>query len=127
MAIVKNDLYDYGLYIYQEEKNFKFSLDSILLAEFVNVDDRIKSVVDFCSGNAAVPLILSTKLKAKYIGIEIQKNVYDLACKSIEENSLEDNIEIINDSIKNVSKYIKDESVDVVTCNPPYFKFREDS
>ncbi len=127
MAIVKNDLFDYGLYIYQDNDNFKFSLDSILLAEFVEVDKRIKKVVDFCSGNAPVPLILSTKMDTKYVGVEIQKSIYDLACRSIKENKLENKIEVINDSIKNISKYVGDESVDIVTCNPPYFKYDKDT
>ena len=34
---VLNDLYDYGLKIFQDENNFKFSLDTILLAEVVNL------------------------------------------------------------------------------------------
>ena len=126
MRIVLNDLYDYGLKIYQDEDNFKFSLDSILLAEFVECDDRY-SYVDFCTGNAPVPLILSTKTNAKIYGIELQKEIYNLAIKSIKENNLESNINIINDNIKNVSKYIKDESIDVVTCNPPYFKYNKKS
>ncbi len=126
MKKVLNDLYDYGLKIYQDEDNFKFSLDSILLAEFVECIDRY-TIVDFCTGNAPVPLILSTKTKAKLYGIEIQKEIYDLAIQSIKENNLESRIEIINDNIRNVSKYIKDESVDIVTCNPPYFKYNSDS
>lgn len=126
MKKVLNDLYDYGLKIYQDEDNFKFSLDSILLAEFVEINDRY-TIVDFCTGNAPVPLILSTKSKAKLYGIEVQKEIYDLAMESIRENNLESRISIINDNIKNVSKYIKDESVDVVTCNPPYFKYNKDS
>ena len=32
-----NDLYDYGYYIYQNDDYFKFSIDSVLLAEFVSV------------------------------------------------------------------------------------------
>ena len=46
MKVVKNDLFDYGLEIYQDEKLFKFSLDSILLAEFVEnkaVDKMIEA------------------------------------------------------------------------------------
>jgi len=125
VTIVKNDLYDYGLYIYQDNDNFKFSLDSILLAEFVDVSKKMDTIVDFCSGNCPVPLILSTKKKVDIIGIEIQENIYNLACKSIEENNLNNRIKMINDSIKNVKKYIKDESVDIVTCNPPYFKYNE--
>ena len=65
MNVVKNDLFDYGLKIYQNKDAFKFSLDSILLAEFVEKKKDIKTIVDFCTGNGAVPLILSTKLKFK--------------------------------------------------------------
>ena len=66
MTIVKNDLYDYyGFSIYQDEDNFKFSLDSILLAEFVDIDKKSNNIVDLCTGNAPVPLILSTKTDNK--------------------------------------------------------------
>ena len=75
MKIEVNDLYDYGLKIYQADNLFKFSLDSILLAEFVDVRKNTQLIVDFCTGTAAVPLILSTKYLAKIKGIEIQKNV----------------------------------------------------
>ena len=36
-------------------------------------------------------------------------------------------ITFINDDIKNVDKIFDRESFDVVTCNPPYFKFKESS
>ena len=123
MAVVRNDLYDYyGLYIYQDEDTFKFSLDSILLAEFVEDNNKKGVIVDFCTGNAPVPLILSTKNNKKIYGIEVQKRIADLAIASVKEDSLEDRIEIIEDNIKNVSNYFEAESVDIVTCNPPYFK-----
>ena len=123
MSKVLNDLFDYGLYIYQDEDKFKFSLDSILLAEFVEIGSTINQIVDFCSGNAPVPLILSTKCNANITGIEIQENIYNLGKESIEYNSLGNKIKLINDNITNVKKYFPDESIDVVTCNPPYFKY----
>jgi tRNA1(Val) A37 N6-methylase TrmN6 len=128
MSIVLNDLYDYeGMKIYQNENNFKFSLDSILLAEFVDIKKDTNLIVDFCSGNAPVPLILSTKCNASFKGFEIQESIYDLGNKSIEINKLGNKIELINDNFKNVGKYLEDESVDVVTCNPPYFKYEDNS
>ena len=67
MSIVLNDLYDYeGMKIYQNEDNFKFSLDSILLAEFVDIKKDTNLIIDFCSGNAPVLLILSTKCNAYF-------------------------------------------------------------
>ena len=125
MSIVLNDLFDYdGMKIYQDSDKFKFSLDSILLAEFVD-NLNVDTIVDFCTGNAPVPLILSTKTKAKMYGFEIQKNIYDLAVKSIDINKLNQQIVVYNDNLKEVSKYLKDECADLVTCNPPYFKYKD--
>lgn len=127
MKIEVNDLYDYGLKIYQADNLFKFSLDSILLAEFVDVRKNTQLIVDFCTGTAAVPLILSTKYLAKIKGIEIQKNVSKLAYNSVVLNNLENQIEIINDNLSSALEYILPESVDAITCNPPYFKMNEGS
>ena len=124
MASVINDLFDYeGLKIYQYEDKFKFSLDSILLAEFVELKANTRIKVDFCTGIAPVPLILTTKTNARIYGFEIQPSIYKLTKLSVVENSLEDQISIINSNIKEVLEHILPESVDAVTCNPPYFKY----
>jgi tRNA1(Val) A37 N6-methylase TrmN6 len=127
VAIVLNDLFDYGLYIYQYDDKFKFSLDSILLAEFVELKQSVRTIVDFCTGNAPVPLILSTKTKARIYGFELQEKIYRLAKMSVMENKLESRIDIVNANITEALEYILPESVDAVTCNPPYFKYDKDS
>ena len=124
----KNDLFDYeNLKIYQCSDNFKFSLDSILLAEYVEVKNDNQIIVDFCTGNAPIPLILSTKTKSKIYGIEIQPKIFHLAKISVAENRLTEQITLINDNLKSVLEYLLPESVDIVTCNPPYFKYEEGS
>ena len=100
MMIVKNDLFDYkNRYIWQIDGGFKFSLDSILLAEYVKVRNNL-SILDMCTGNAPIPLIISTKTNSKIVGFEIQKDIANLAKKSVEENKLGNQIKIINDGIK---------------------------
>ncbi len=122
MKKVKNDLFDYkNRYIYQYEKGFKFSLDSILLAEYVKVSNKIKLIVDFGTGNAPIPLILSTKTKTNIIGVELQKQIYDIALESIKLNNLDNQITIINDNIINILNHINEETADIVVSNPPYF------
>lgn len=124
MTSVLNDLFDYDdLKIYQYDDKFKFSLDSILLAEFVEIKPNTRTIVDFCTGNAPVPLILSTKTDARIYGFELQEKIYKLAKMSVKENKLESRINIINANLKDSLEYILPESVDAVTCNPPYFKY----
>ena len=55
---VINDLFDYGLKIVQDKDYFKFSLDSLLLSEFVEIEKSDKRLLDLCSGNAPLPLIV---------------------------------------------------------------------
>lgn len=126
--IVKNDLFDYeNRYIYQDTSYFKFSIDSILLAEFTSKVCEGDLILDMCAGNMAVPLILSTKYNNKIIGFEIQKNIYNLAVKSIEENKLTNQLTIINDDIKNIDKYYKRNIFPIIVANPPYFKVNNSS
>ena len=122
MKIVKNDLFDYkNRYIYQDKDGFKFSLDSILIAEYAHVKDNLK-ILDMCSGNAVIPLIISTKTKDNIVAFEIQKEIAALAKKSVELNGLDEQIKVINDDVNNIAKYFNKEYFDIIVCNPPYFK-----
>ncbi|NMA50761.1 MAG: methyltransferase [Mollicutes bacterium] len=119
----KNDLFDYeNRYIYQDGDFFKFSLDSILLAEYVDLPLDNKNIVDFCSGNMVVPLILSTYTNSKITGFEIQSEIYKLGLKSIKLNKLEKKLAIINDDVRNIKNYFSKGQIDTITCNPPYYK-----
>lgn len=121
-----NDLYDYGYMIYQNPSYFKFSIDSVLLAEFVQIKKGKNRVLDMCTGNAPVPMILNKIYgdKLDIDAVEIQSDVYNLAVESIKYNNIK-NINVINDDIKNIVNYKK--KYDYVTCNPPYFKVDDTS
>lgn len=122
MKIVKNDLFDYNMrYIWQIEDGFKFSLDSLLLAEYVKLTDN-KKILDMCTGNAPIPLVISLKTNSEIVGFEIQEDIANLAKMSVQENKLEGQIRIINDDINNIGDYYQEEYFDIITCNPPYFK-----
>ncbi len=110
------------LKIYQDPDYFSFSLDSMLLASFATIGYRTNKIVDLCSGNAPIPLYLSLRTKAKIIGIEVQEHSYNLALDSIKINNLDNQIEMINDNLKDINKKIGFNEYDLVTCNPPYFK-----
>ena len=81
---VINDLLGYNnIKIYQDTDMFNFSLDSVLLPNFITINKNVENILDIGTGNAPIPLILSSKTKAKITGIEIQKEVFELAKKSI--------------------------------------------
>lgn len=113
--------------IVQNTDMFNFSLDSILLPNFITLNKNTKKILDIGCGNAPIPLILSTKTDASIMGVEIQKSVYDLAVESVKINNLEDKIKIINADIREYFKTQNTEEYDVITCNPPYFKVTEES
>ena len=125
---VTNYLLGYkDLKIVQDNEMFNFSLDSVLLPNFVTLNQKIDRILDIGCGNAPIPLILSTKTNAKITGVEIQKEVYDLALESVNINKKENQITIINKDINDYYKKIETDSFDVITCNPPFFKYIETS
>lgn len=125
---VTNYLLGYkDLKIVQDNDMFNFSLDSVLLPNFVTINKKIDRILDIGCGNAPIPLILSTKTNVKIIGVEIQKAVFDLAIESIKINKKQDQITIINSDINDYYKKIETDSFDIITCNPPFFKYIESS
>lgn len=118
-----NDLVGYSnLKIFQNDEWFKFSLESVLLPNFVTLNLKDKEILDLCTGNAPIPLILSTKTKAHITGVEIQEDIYNLAKKSVLYNKLENRISLINDNLNNLKKLYPSDYFDLITVNPPYFK-----
>lgn len=114
-----------NLKIIQEKEKFRFSLDSVLLPNFVTIRKNITKILDIGTGNAPIPLILSTKTKAKIIGVEIQEQSAKMAQDSVKLNKLENQIQIIHNDIKTCA--FETDQFDVITCNPPYFKVSKQS
>jgi len=115
-----------GLKIVQREDMFAFSLDAVLLADFTRIYKKTDVIMDFGTGNAPIPLFLSLKTKKPIIGVEIQPEAVDLAKKSVALNGLESQITIVEADIRELHKLYPSSSIDLVTCNPPFFKVAED-
>ncbi len=125
---VINDLLNYSnLKIVQDDDYFNFSLDSVLLPNFVKINSRTQNILDLGTGNAPIPMILSTMTSANIFGIELQKEIYDMAKESLKINNLEEKITLINDNMKNLDKYFPVNYFDVIVSNPPYFRLSEKS
>lgn len=113
--------------IIQDDEMFSFSVDSMLLADFIKTTYKTKNIIDLCCGNAPIPLFLTLKTKAQIVGIEIQKDVYEIAKESIKLNNFENQITMINQDLKGIHTLVGANKFDIVSCNPPYFKYIESS
>ncbi len=119
-----NYTYDYihntDVYVYQRRDMFRINTDTSLLANFMKVNEGEK-VLDIGTNNGAL-LAAAARFRPAYMyGIEIQEEACELANHNLKQCEVP--FEIVNDDVKNVEM----PQVDVVVCNPPYFKVKEDS
>lgn len=113
-----DDLILGGLKIIQKKKGFRFAIDAVLLAHFATVKKGAK-IIDLGTGTGVIPLILSTRGRDLEItGVEIQKQVAQMAQRSIALNHLE-GIKIINTDFNDLDS-MHHTKYDLVVSNPPY-------
>ena len=118
-----DDLEYKGLKIIQDRNGFCFGIDSVLLSDFAKNMKKKSVVMDIGTGTGIIGLLLCKKTKIKKIyGIEIQKEVAEMAERSIKLNNLEDRFSILNININDVTKCFVNNQIDVVVTNPPYKK-----
>ena len=125
MAERLEDLQFEGLKIYQDDKGYCFTSDSVLLANYAKFLAGCK-VVEFCAGSGVISILLSKKQKPKSIhAFEIMEEPYKLFKKSVEYNKLEEKVFPIHDKLENAINVLGRGFADVVVCNPPYLKTSE--
>lgn len=106
--------------IIQKTDGFCFGIDAVLLSNFVKYKKGDK-IADFGTGTGIIPILLRAKAEiSKIYAIEIQKEIADMARRSIELNNFENEIEVLNINLKDSLKYIDKNSLDIITTNPPY-------
>jgi len=112
-----DDLLTHNLKIIQSSEVFSFSLDAVLLARFAGVPPRGR-ILDLCTGNGVIPMLLTTRTEAAVDGIEIQPRLADMALRSVRLNGLNDRVRIIEGDLREWKP--EGELYDAVTVNPPY-------
>ena len=117
-----DDLQINGLKLIQNPTGFCFGIDAVLLSQYASVS--IKSganVLDLCCGNGIIPILLTAKSEASYItGLEIQKDVAEMAQRSVNLNNLGSKVTIKCGDLKEAPGYFGKSIFDNITCNPPY-------
>ena len=118
-----DDLEYKGLKIIQNTNGFCFGIDSILLSDFAKGIKSGSKVLDLGTGTGIISILLCGKTDLKeIIGIEIQKEVAEMAQRSIGLNNLNNRFSIMNEDIRQLSKIFPANSIDAIVTNPPYKK-----
>ncbi|MCK5807192.1 MAG: tRNA1(Val) (adenine(37)-N6)-methyltransferase [Mycoplasmataceae bacterium] len=125
--IVKNSLgYDSDIYVYQDKDMFNYSVDTILLANFVSVNSSTKNVLEIGANNGALSIFVSERKKGMSISaLEIQDAAIPILEKNINFNNKQDDIEIVH---KDFNDFYKEHAAnqmnkfDTIICNPPFYK-----
>ena len=94
--------------------------DALQLASFASVTQK-DTVCDLGTGAGILPVLFCAEKAPKHIyGVEKNKESLEMARKTVEENKLSNRITFLEEDWNACSLLAG--SMDVVTCNPPYFK-----
>jgi tRNA1Val (adenine37-N6)-methyltransferase len=111
---------DMGLDISQPQEGYRFSVDSLLLADFCRLSPGSR-VLDLGTGCGVIALVLARKFPdAEITAVEIQEKLVELAVRNILQNEMDNRISVIHGDINSIGNFLKAQSMDHVVSNPPY-------
>ncbi len=105
--------------IFQDEDEFKYTTDSLILSSFVKKGRR---ALDLGCGNG----ILSLRLADRFVeihSVDINKIVLENFRESVRENKLEDKIKILEKDIFDLKEAYETNYFDSIVFNPPYYDY----
>lgn len=108
--------------LFQPIDGYRFSIDAPILASFVKVK-KGERLIELGTGNGVILIILGKKYPhlEELWGIEIQRELFELAQKNISLNGISDRIRVIEGDVREIERYFSPQSFQVVISNPPYY------
>jgi tRNA1Val (adenine37-N6)-methyltransferase len=113
-------LFQGKLKLFQSRSGYRFSLDALLLADFMTCHGREK-IADLGTGDGVVALVLAYLHPSLSItGLEIQPKMVERAWRNVRMNEFADRVTILRFDVRNVQQAFGPRSFAAVICNPPY-------
>ena len=113
-----DDLMRSGRVIIQNENEFCFSMDSVLIAHFPRFKKNSR-VIDLGTGTGVIPLLIADEVK-EICAVELNSQAADLARRNVEINGLTEKIFVMEGDYRKHREIFKAESFDLAIANPPY-------
>lgn len=120
MIYKKDYLPNINIPIYQRNDMYHFNSDTSLLGSFIKIE-RKDRVLDIGCNNGALMLYASMYHPKDLVGVDIFKEVTDLAKMNLLINDSKGNV-----ITKKIQEY-EDNQFDVIISNPPYFQTGKES
>jgi tRNA1Val (adenine37-N6)-methyltransferase len=123
----EDSLFDGRLICRQHRRGYRFSIDAVLLAHFVNLSSDAR-VLELGGGCGIISLLLAYRFQHIRIAVlELQNGLADLIRENITKNEAQgkryrERIEVINGDLRLIDRFVRAGSFDWVVCNPPYRK-----
>ncbi|QGZ97309.1 tRNA(1)(Val) (adenine(37)-N(6))-methyltransferase [Mycoplasma sp. NEAQ87857] len=126
--LVKNSLgFDSNLYVYQDKSMFNYSVDTIMLGNFISLNKKTTRALEVGANNGALSIFVASRYeKLKIDAIEIQAKAAKLAIENVKLNQMDNQITIINSDFNDYWKqFIKtnNKKYQIIFCNPPFYPF----
>ena len=101
MQLIPTPFLEGSIIVYQPKKGFRFGIDSILLAHFLNLKPQ-DLVLEVGAGSGIISLIALKRFpKAKIFALELESIFIECLKRNILENKLQEKLFIIKGDIKN--------------------------
>lgn len=112
-------LCDGNLRIVQKKQGYRFSIDAILLANFV-ILKKEERLLDIGTGCGIIPVYMTRMgFHNTMTGIELQSGLFETALKNKEMNGCS-NISFIEGDIRTEMRSLQNARFNVIVSNPPY-------
>lgn len=123
----KLEHFDNGIAVYQSDNYYKFTQDAILLAKFCNIKHS-DNVLELCAGSGVISFYAYSLCSFNHLYFnEIQDEMCEIIEENIQFNGFKRRSKIFNCNLKDLKLNDFKKPVDVVICNPPYFKASKNS
>ena len=113
-------VFDGRVAVIQRRGGYRFALDSLLLARFVEVRGR-ERIVDLGTGNGVLALSLAVlNGGVEAVGVELQGEMVDRAARAAVLNGLGERVRMVRGDVRDLATELTSGSFDAAVCNPPY-------